>query len=142
MVACDAGLVQPAQLRAREQAVRGAEVDRKRPLHLLVRLDGLVEIALRERPSRGHDGEAVRAGFLVGTRVADDFLLRQEAVLVDARMVAGRLRAVFAVLAAASRAAVDNGAKVDMLAAEMSLQPAGAFLQFLQGSGEEDGEIV
>ena len=57
-------------------------------------------------------------------------------------MMACRLRAVLAVLAAASRPAVDDGAEINMLAAEVPLQTAGAFLQFLQGSGEEEGKIV
>ena len=56
--------------------------------------------------------------------------------------MAGRLRTVAAVLAAASRAAVDDRAEVDVLAAEMTLEPAGAFLQFLERCSEEEGEIV
>ena len=107
--------------------------------HGLVGLDGPVEVAARECASRGHDGEAVGAGRLVGVRMREDRLFGQEAVLLDARVVAGRLCAVLAVLAAAAAAAVDDRAEVDVLAAEVVLQQAGTLLQLSERRLEEQG---
>ena len=142
VVARDAGCAQAAQLCARQQAVRGAEVDVAGRAHGLVGLDGPVEVAARKRAARGHDGEAVGAGRLVGARVSKDRLLGQEAVLLDARVVAGRLRAVLAVLAAAAAAPVDDRTEVDVLAAEVVLQQAGALLQISERCLEEQREVI
>ena len=142
VVARDAGCVQAAQLRARQQAVRGAEVDVAGRAHALVGLDGPVEVAARKRAARGHDGEAVGTGRLVGACVREDRLLGQEAVLLDARVVAGRLRAVLAVLAAVAAAPVDDRAEVDGFAAEVVLQQAGALLQLGERRLEEQREVI
>ena len=74
--------------------------------------------------------------------MGEDRLLGQEGVLLDARVMAGRLRAVLAVLPAAAAAAVDDRAEVDVLAAEMLLEQARAFLQLRERRGEEEGEVI
>ena len=56
--------------------------------------------------------------------------------------MAGRLRAVLAVLPAAAAAAVDDRAEVDVLAAEMLLEQERAFLQLRERRGEEEGEVI
>jgi hypothetical protein len=57
-------------------------------------------------------------------------------------MMAGGLRAVFAVFAAPPAAPVDDGAEVNMLAAEMLLQPSGFGGKFLQGRVKEQGKVI
>ena len=131
VIARDAGFMQAAKLRARQQAVRGAEADMQRVAHGFVRLDGFVEVASRERASRRHDGEAVGTGCFIGAGMLYDGFFRQERVFLDARMMAGCLRAVSAVFTAAAAAAVDDGAEVDVTAAEMLLQQMGTFLELL-----------
>ena len=142
VVARDTGVVEAAQLLAAQQAERGAEIDFERAFHLLERVDGAVEIFAAQHAARGHDGEAVGPGLLVCAGIFDDFLFRQEAVLLDARVVAGGLCAVFAVLAAASAAPVDDCAEIDVVTAEMLLQAAGSLLQEGEGRREQEGQVV
>ena len=56
--------------------------------------------------------------------------------------MAGGLRAVLAVLAAAAGARIDDRAEVDVLAAEMRLQAAGAGAQFVKVGVKEVREVV
>lgn len=74
--------------------------------------------------------------------MGEDRLLGQEGVFFDARVMAGRLCTVLAVLSTAAAAPVDDRAEVDVLAAEMLLEQARAFLQFRERCGEEDRESV
>ena len=57
-------------------------------------------------------------------------------------MVAARLGTVFAVFTAAAAAAVDDRAKVDVVAAETFLYLAGTLLQLFQVAVKEDGEVI
>ena len=71
----------------------------------------------------------------------DDLLLREEAVGLDTRLVARRLRAVFAVLAAAPAAPVHDGAQIDMVAAELPLKAVCPLLEVFERSFEEQRPV-
>ena len=142
MIARHADLAQAAELAAREESVRGTQLDRERAPHLLVGVERLLKLRTRERTARGDDGEAVCARILICLCVRDDLLLREKVVGVNARFVTPRLRTVFAVLAAAPAAPVDNCAQVDMIAAELFLQAICPLAQFLDRRVHKDGAVV
>ena len=142
MVARDARGAKRTELFSRENAVRGAEVDSEFLAHGTVAVERGVELLARERPARGHDGEAVDARLLVGACVGDDLFLCEKCVFLDARPVVRGLGAVLAVLAAVTAARVDDRTEVDVLAAELPLQLVCALLQRFKRRIEEDGEVV
>ena len=79
------------------------------------------------------------AGYRIKRR--DDLSLFLKAPLAELQEGA-RLRAVLAVLAAAAAAPVDDRTEVDVLAAEVVLQQAGALLQLGERRLEEQREVI
>ena len=120
----------------------GAEADGQVFFHFLIGSNGFVEVFAGQGASRGDDGEAVGTGILICFGVADDFFFGEEVIFVDVGMVAGGLRAVFAVFTAAAAASVEDGAEVDMLATEVVLQTQSACLQFGKWCREKEGEVI
>ena len=141
MIARHADLAETTELDAREESVRGAEIDRERALDLFVGIDRLFKFFAAERTARSDDGEPICAGVLIRLCVRDDLLLREEAVGLDTCLMARRLCAVFAVLAAAPAAPVDDGAQVDMVAAELPLKPVCPLLELVERSFEEQRSV-
>lgn len=79
---------------------------------------------------------------LVGLGVRYNLGSGQKSVLLDARCVAGGLGATFAIFAATTAPAVDDGAQVNMFAAKTLLNHFCAFRQLIKRSGEEKRQIV
>ena len=142
MIARHADLAQAAELAAREESVRGTQLDRERAPHLLVGVERLLKLRTRERTARGDDGEAVCARILICLCVRDDLLLREKVVGVNARLVTPRLRTVFAVLAAAPAAPVDNRAQIDVIAAKMLLETVCPLAELLDRRIHKDRAII
>ncbi len=136
MVACDAGRMEAVQLLSGQDAVGGAQVDGQFLFHAAVGSKGFLEILSHKGPAACYDGKTVGTGFLVGAGIGDDRFLIEETVLLASRVMARCLGAVFAVFTAAAAAAVDNGAEIDVVSAEMTLQLTGAFFEGGQGTGQ------
>ena len=73
------------------------------------------------------------SGILLGNFFSD------KAVFVYSGIVTSGLGAVFAILATPAASAVDNGAEVYMISAEMFLKLSRAFFEFLQRRVYEEG---
>lgn len=142
MVAGDARLAKGMELRSRKKAVGSTKADVKFAFHGPIRIKGLFKILPRKGPAGSDDGKSVGAGILVSLGIGHDFFFGQKIVFIAARMVTSRLGAVFTVFAAAAAAAVDDSTEVDVIAAEVALQYAGPFLQFVEWCRQEKAQIV
>ena len=122
--------------------MRCAEINGKCPTHFLVDINRHLELLARECSAGGDDGEAVRPRILIRLRMCHDLLLREESVGIDARLMAGCLRAVFAVLSAAPAASVDDRTQIDMIPAELLLQTICLLAQLFERRVHKDGTII
>ena len=120
VIACDTGIAELAKLLGGQEAVGGAEVKMAEGAHFPVDFQRFAERLTAEGPAGSDDGKTMDAFFFVGEGIAGDFLFAQEIVFGNACVVLGGLRAVFAVFAAAAAAPVDDGAQIDMIAAEVT----------------------
>ena len=135
-------LAQAAQLAARDETMRRAEINRQRLPHRPIGVKRLLKLLAREGTARGDDGEAVRPRVLIRLRMSDDLLLREERIRLHPRLVTRRLCTVLAVLPATTAAAVDDRAQIDVVSAELLLQTMSPLLQLLQRSIHEHRAVV
>ena len=142
MIARDTRLTQTAKLAAREQPVRGTEINGKGAAHLLIGIQSLLKLRTRERTPRGDDGKAVRTRILICLCVRDQILLCHKVIGIDTCLVPSRLCTVFAVLAASPAAPVDDRAQIDVIAAEMLLETVCPLAEILDRRIHKDGAII
>ena len=142
MIAGHAGLAKAAELTAREEAVRCAEVNGQCPAHLFIGVDRLLELLPAECTARCHDGKAVCSCILICLCMSDQLIPCKEGVGIDARLMASRLRAVFAVLSTAAAAAVNDRAQINVIAAELFLEAICSFAQLLDRRVHKDRAVI
>ncbi len=106
-------------------------------MHFLVGCDGLVKFPALQGAACRDNGEAIHPGLFIGFGDGENLFPRQKSVFVDPRVVALRLGAVLAVLAAAPAAPVDDGTQVHQVAAEPFLQFSCLIEQFFHVAMEE-----
>ena len=107
----------------------GTEINGECVVHGFICVDSFVKVRTDKRAARSNNGEAIGTSRLIGLSISDNLFFGQKRIFVDASRVTGSLGTVFAVFAAAATASVDNGAKVNVVATEVILQPAGPLLQ-------------
>ena len=122
--------------------MRGTEVNGERAAHLLVGIQSLFKLRTRERTTRGDDGETVCTRVLICLCVRNQIRLRHKVIGIDTCLVPSCLCTVFTVLPTTSAAPVDNGAQVDVIAAEMFLETICPLAEFLDRRIHKNGAVV